>query len=226
MRPLSLLTGTKFCLLFFFTLTLTVRYPSSLEMMGMGLLVFLFCRLGRRRGAAKLILSFLLLTLLNRMGSEAAGVMQVLQTWALIIRRFLVPFGLGWVFVKTTKVSALLAWLEKLRLPTAIIVPLVVMFRYFPVLKDEYGYMKDALKVRGLEPGWRSLKSPALSLEYLLVPLMFSTANIGEELSQAAFSKGVGIEGKKHRYDAGKLSFGDLMAWLYLAVCLYVLVKG
>lgn len=226
MLKLSLLTGSKVGLLLFFALTLTLRYPFRLEVLGLGLLVFLCGSLGRWRGAAKLILSFLLLTLFGRLSAGQTGILQLLHTWALIARRLMLPFGLGWYFVKSTKVSALLAWLEKLRLPTAFIVPVVVMFRYFPVLQDEYGHMKDALKIRGIEPGRRSLKTPLLSLEYLLVPLLFSTANIGEELAQAAFSKGVGIEGPKQRRDAGRLSAWDCVSWLFLALCLYVLIKG
>lgn len=225
MKGFQLSTGTKCILLIFYTGTLSVPFPIPLEMVSMGFVVFLLTVNHRLRAGVKVLVAFLGLRLLYFFTGNQLGPAQVLHTWSLLLRRFLIPLGIGYYFMDTTNVSSLMAGMEKMRFPKAIIISLLVMFRYMPVLKEEYGKIKDAMKIRGIEPGLRSLKNPSLSLEYLLVPLLFSTSNIGEELSQAAFAKGIGIDGKKDRFFATSFKGYDGLVFLYLGVFVFLLLR-
>ena len=63
-------------------------------------------------------------------------------------------------------------------------------------------------------------KNPSMILEYRLVPLMMSVAKIGEELSAAALSRGLG--GLKKRTCMVELRFG---IWdVYMAILIFALV--
>ncbi len=62
-------------------------------------------------------------------------------------------------------------------------------------------------------------------MEYLIIPLLFSATNIGEDLSQAAFSKGLSIDGKKYRCSLILFSYLDILAILYIFLLLYI-VRG
>ena len=63
------------------------------------------------------------------------------------------------------------------------------MFRFFPTVREEYGAIGDAMRMRGIRFGGG--KAGAM-LEYRLVPLMMSCVKIGEELSAAALTRGLG----------------------------------
>ena len=60
------------------------------------------------------------------------------------------------------------------------------------------------MKMRGIS----TLRSPIIMLEYRVVPLMISIANIGEELSAAALTWGLGAPTK--RTNICNIGFGAL----------------
>lgn len=89
----------------------------------------------------------------------------------------------------TTTVGDLVAGLEKMHLPQTIIIPLSVMFRFFPTLAEENRAIGAAMRMRGIRIGKAGL---AATFEYRLIPLMMSSIRIGEELSAAALTRGLG----------------------------------
>ena len=68
-------------------------------------------------------------------------------------------------------------------LPQGLIIPLTVTLRYFPALREEVGYIRDAMKLRDIQGLQR--------LECLLVPIMFKATATAEELSAAAVTRGI-----------------------------------
>lgn len=70
-----------------------------------------------------------------------------------------------------------------------IVIPMSVIFRFFPTISEEYQAIPDAMKMQGIRFGG---KNPFLMLEYRLVPLMVSVVKIGDELSAAALTAGLG----------------------------------
>jgi energy-coupling factor transport system permease protein len=119
-----------------------------------------------------------------------AGVINlVLVAFSGIISRFVPGMVMGYYFFSTTKVSELIAAFEKLRVSQKITIPFAVMMRFFPTIAKEYGAINDAMRMRGIYFGGGSaLKIP----EYRFVPLLMSAVKIGEELSAAALTRGLG----------------------------------
>ncbi len=85
-----------------------------------------------------------------------------------------------------------------------------VVFRFFPTVKEEYAAIRDAMKMRGIT----TFRSPLKMLEYRIVPLMISVAKIGEELSAAALTRGLGAPQK--RTNICKIGFGPLDIFFFL----------
>lgn len=56
---------------------------------------------------------------------------------------------MGYITVKTTTVSEFVAAMKKLHLPEQIIIPMSVIFRFFPTVVEEYNAIGDAMKMRG-----------------------------------------------------------------------------
>lgn len=85
-----------------------------------------------------------------------------------------------WV-ITSTEVGEFVAIMWKLRLPHSVIIPVSVVFRYFPTLKEEWQSLRMAMKMRGIH----------ISMEHVFIPLMVSAINISDELSAAALCRGL-----------------------------------
>lgn len=101
-----------------------------------------------------------------------------------------------------TKVSEFVAAMERMHLTQKIVIPFAVIFRFFPTVAEEYRSIRDAMRLRGV--GWRS--GPLAMLEYRLVPLIVSVVKIGDDLSAASMTRGLG--GSAERTNACRIGFG------------------
>ena len=102
----------------------------------------------------------------------------------------LLPIGMiGYIFFATTKVGECTAAMDKMKIPMCISIPIAVLFRFFPTLKEEYSSISNAMKMRGIRFGG---KCPDKMLEYRMIPFLMSGMRIGDELSAAALTRGLG----------------------------------
>lgn len=85
--------------------------------------------------------------------------------------------------------------MQRMHIPEAFIIPFSVMFRFFPTISEEAGSIGNAMRMRGIT-GKNFFKNPQAVLEYRIVPLMMSVVTIGNDLSAAALTRGLG-NGKK-----------------------------
>ena len=107
-----------------------------------------------------------------------------------IILRVLPCMMTGAYLMSTTTVSEFTAAMQKMHVSEKVIIPLSVMFRFFPTILDEYRSISSAMKMRDIRLGGRNVFK---MIEYRLVPLITSCARIGEELSAAALTRGLGV---------------------------------
>jgi energy-coupling factor transport system permease protein len=130
---------------------------------------------------------------------------------------------MGYFLLTTTTVSEFIAVMEKVHLPRQIIIPLSVMFRFFPTIKEESLSINNAMRMRGISFG--KSKGSLLSLmEYRFVPLFISCVKIGEELSCSALTRGLGSPVK--RTNICKIGFGvsDLLYGILTGITLLLIV--
>ena len=119
------------------------------------------------------------------------------------LRKFLPCFILGkWILTKT-EVSEFVAVMWKLRLPQTAIIPLSVVFRYFPTIKEEWAAIRAAMKMRGIH----------VSLEHIMVPLLMSAVNVSEELSAAALCRGLDSPEPHTSLVQVRFRFSDVLVW-------------
>ena len=131
-----------------------------------------------------------------------------------ILLRFTPSVVMGYFVVTTTTVSEFVAAMERLHLPQQITIPMSVMFRFFPTVVEEWSAIGDAMRMRGVRFGGG--KASAI-LEYRIVPMMICSVKIGEELSQAALTRGLG--GPVKRTNICKLGF-HVQDVIFLLICL------
>ena len=139
------------------------------------------------------------------------------------IYTYILPgFVMGFYLIDTTSVSEFVAAMERVHAPQGLVIPVSVVFRFFPTVKEEYAAIRDAMKMRGIS----TFRSPMQMLEYRIVPLMISVAKIGEDLSAAALTRGLGAPIK--RTNICKIGFGavDVVFFLASLPCWAAFVMG
>jgi len=128
----------------------------------------------------------------------------LLRMAAMIICRMAPGLIMGYYLISKTEISAFMAAMERTHVTPKISIPLAVVFRFLSTVAEEYRAIKDSMRMRGIGYGG----SVVAMLEYRLVPLMMSVARIGDELSVAALTRGLGNTVK--RTYIYKIGFG---AW-------------
>lgn len=118
----------------------------------------------------------------------------LLMAFTSVMTRFAPGIMMGAYLVESTSVSEFIAAMERMHVSEKIVIPLSVIFRFIPTMQEEYRAISDAMKMRGIRFGG---KKPLLALEYRLVPFMVSVVKIGDELSAAALTRGLGSPCKR-----------------------------
>lgn len=160
----------------------------------------------RFKAAARFSITYMVLYILELMVIPMlTGVWNFILNAASGIYTHMLPgFVMGYYLISTTTVSEFVAAMERMHVPQKVVIPISVVFRFFPTVREEYAAIRDAMKMRGIT----TLRSPMKMLEYRVVPLMMSIAKIGEELSAAALTRGLGAP--KKRTNICNIGFGPL----------------
>jgi energy-coupling factor transport system permease protein len=154
---------------------------------------------------AALVLTFAFLS------EESTGIFKSLLTgYSGIVVQFMPCLITAWYVIRTTKIDEFMSAMQKMKLPDGITISLAVVMRFFPTIKEEYSSISDAMKMRGISFGGGNA---AKMVEYRMIPLLFSCVNIGDELSAAAITRGLGGKVKRTSVEELRLRFID---WLLI----------
>ena len=135
-----------------------------------------------------------------------------------IMTRFAPGIMTGAWLLSSTSVSEFIGSMERMHLTEKIVIPLSVIFRFFPTISEEYQAISDAIRFGG--------KNPFLMVEYCLVPLMVSVVKIGDELSAAALTRGLGAPVKRTNVCQIGFHVQDMIAILLCALCFALFLLG
>ena len=120
-----------------------------------------------------------------------------------IMTRFAPGIMMGAYLIASTSVSEFIGAMERMHLTEKIVIPLSVIFRFFPTVSEEYQAIRDAMKMRGIRFGG---KNPFLMVEYRLVPLIVSVVKIGDDISGCRLNAGPWSSGKAYQL-CGRIGF-------------------
>ena len=158
---------------------------------GKYLLLYLACFALERIALTTLsdLLSFVVLAMTSIMTRFAPGIMT--GTWLL----------------SSTSVSEFIGSMERMHLTEKIVIPLSIIFRFFPTISEEYQAISDAMKMRGIR-------------------LMVSVVKIGDELSAAALTRGLGAPVKRTNVCQIGFHVQDMIVILLCALCFALFLLG
>ncbi|MFC0233880.1 energy-coupling factor transporter transmembrane component T [Vagococcus entomophilus] len=103
--------------------------------------------------------------------------------------------------------SKLMSALQSLHLPQTFITTLSILFRFFPVLKNENEMIQASTQMRGIS--YKHLKNwshPLSLFEYAMVPLLMRTIHLADELSVNGYIRGMDSGVKRTSIHEDKLA--------------------
>ena len=160
-----------------------------------------------------------------RLSEGSTGVISaVLLGYCGIVAQFMPAMIMAWYVIHTTKIGEFMSAMQKMRIPDGISISLAVVMRFFPTIREEYSCINDAMRMRGISLGDGRLTK---MIEYRLIPLMFSCLNIGEELSAAAVTRGLGAPVKRSCTVLLRIGAADMAMTVFFAasVILFIFSK-
>lgn len=121
-------------------------------------------------------------------------------------------FIVAWDLI-TTPPGEIAAFLSRLHAPTPVILGLLVTFRFFPTMRGELEGVGRSMRNRGLTTPARLITHPAISCEYVLVPLLLRCLQIADQLAVSAVARGAERPGKRGSYYGKRVGVSDCI-WL------------
>ena len=110
-------------------------------------------------------------------------------------QKFVVLALLGISLSKLASMQDLLAALQAMGAPQAVLFPCMVVLRFFPTIRRDASHLMESLKTRRvLAGGGYAFRHPALTCELLVVPLLMRSVRVSDELAASALVRGLGGE--------------------------------
>ena len=132
--------------------------------------------------------------------------------FATYTRRMFPCLMTGALMLACTPLRYLIVALRQLHIPQKLIVAISVTLRYFAAIREEVGYIRDAMKLRNI----RGLDR----LECTVMPLMVSATETAEELSAAAVTRGIENPARKTSAVSLRMPAADCIGMLAVFILL------
>ncbi|MDO4813485.1 MAG: energy-coupling factor transporter transmembrane component T [Gemella sp.] len=142
---------------------------------------------------------------------------------ALMFKTIYLPICAGIILVDGTKVSELITFLRRIKIPNSFIIVLAVIFRFFPVMLRDYKHISNSLKMKGIGSSkFYYIRHPLQFMEYVFVPYVIISSNIANELSISCLCRG--IENSKNATSIQILKFKtiDYIFILFTIIMSYI----
>ena len=125
---------------------------------------------------------------------------------------------MAYFLIVSTSVSEFVTAMDRLHVPKSISVPMSVLFRFFPTIVEEYGHVRDAMRMR--EVG--NLRQPMAMLEYRMVPFMTSIVSIGNDLAASALTRGLSAPVRRTNVCPIGFTWRDGLALVLMGGCIAI----
>lgn len=188
---------TKFFVVGLLGLTVVHSIHPVLEWMVIFVISIMYLMNGLKKEALKNVIIFGVLFLAPnfKILAQLPFFIKMFFSLIFVLRMFYIPYAAGKFLIKTSDVGSIISSMDVLKIPSAISIPVAVMFRFFPSFVEEKNHIKMAMKIRGIET-----KNPLKYLEYVAVPLLIISSNIADDISKAAETKCIANPIKETRY--------------------------
>lgn len=166
------------------------------------------------------LLVFLVSVLTVKYGSNT--VRSLLMPFLGLVHKVYPVCMLSTLILSTTKVGEFLSAMGYARVSKKITIPLAVMLRYIPTVREDWMHIKDSMCLRGISPSFFGfIKNPALTIECIYSPMIIMASKAADELTIASITRG--IESPKKRTSIIEIRF-DIQDIIALIVGIVITV--
>lgn len=132
------------------------------------------------------------------------------------------------LIIKTTKISQFLSAFQAMHLPVRVIIPVAVFFRFLPTVVDEWNGIRKAMAFRGIRLSpVQILCHPWRTIEYVLIPMLFSSMAVMEELAASTMARGMDVDIKRSSYEEIKFGAADVcLVFIIIGMMIYTTILG
>lgn len=154
------------------------------------------------------------------------GIKATVGTFSYIWFNLLPIVILGVVMVNTIKTNELVNFLEKIKISRPFVIAIVVAFSYFPVIGQESKRIRESMKLRGINSSiLHTAINPIKTFEYILVPILFRSIKISEELAMNAIIRGIENNGKRSSFYDDSISKIDCLFLIVFFISTAITLK-
>ena len=122
---------------------------------------------------------------------------------------------IGLLLGMTTSIEKLITALGKLGMPTGIRYAIMVAMRYMAMVGREMRHVVQAMKVRGVMPGWKDFfRHPVYTVRIILVPLLIRSFKVADRMGAAAELRGLSAPDNDLRLAKLSMTNDD---WIFLS---------
>lgn len=141
-----------------------------------------------------------------------------------LVLKYLATIPVVLLFVSTTNPSEFAASLNRVGVPYSVAYSVALALRYIPDIQNEYHDISQAQQARGIEMSKKeSLIKRLKSAASILIPLILSSMDRIETISNAMELRGFGKNKKRSWYMARRFAKEDFLA---MAACLLILLAA
>lgn len=167
--------------------------------------------------AAKMLLFYIVIAYLNALLRYISiPVLSVIMSvFGVTVLKLIPIMMMGLWILRTTYMDDLMVALQRMRLPQAVTIPLVVMFRYIPTLRIEYRQIRSTMDIRGIsDTVWKRVSHPLATIEYILIPLLMRCLKVTDELAASGTTRGLELECKRYALRPIRFSWREIVVSL------------
>ncbi len=179
-------------LIFVLTFTFAMSAPDNIIMFSWSLIVGVLLLLSSEKRIALIGLSICLTEFIPPSLFDRLGGFGIALVIFITFLKICVPIFMSFILVfKTSTVSAFMSALQKMKVPSSITIPIAVIFRFIPTLKEQWTSINRAMAFRGIDTGVVGFfKNPISYMEYIMIPMLVTAVSAMDELAAAALSRG------------------------------------
>lgn len=194
----------------------------------LGFAIFIAAGSGAKR-AIKMVAFYVVVAYLNALLRYVSiPVLSVIMSvFGVTVLKLIPIMMMGLWILQTTHMDDLMVSLQRMKLPQAVTIPLVVMFRYIPTLGIEYRMIRNTMDIRGIsDTVWKRISHPISTIEYILIPLLMRCLKVTDELAASGTTRGLELQEKRYALRSIRFSWKEYLTTalgiVFLAVLLFL----
>ena len=167
--------------------------------------------------ALKMIVVYIIVAYLNALLRyvQVPVLSVIMSVFGVTLLKLIPIVMMGLWILRTTYMDDLMVALQRMRLPQAVTIPLVVMFRYIPTLRIEYRQIRSTMDIRGISDTlWKRVSHPLATIEYILIPLLMRCLKVTDELAASGTTRGLELECKRYALRPIRFSWPEILVSL------------